>query len=153
MVRLSERFLSHGHGDAFDVVVWANEEGRAALLAGTDAPDGAMFVEETLGGAPRGGDAVQGRLGMEKRAGGWRYFVMPDGADASDVAPSSTCAACHHEAARDDTFRLPPSRAAAPQTHSAASSAAITAMAPTAVAIPAATYDASSAGAAASPSR
>jgi hypothetical protein len=152
MVRVSERFVSHGHGDAFEVIVWANEEGRVALATGTDAADGAMVVEETLGGASRS-DPGQGRLGMEKRAGAWRFFTMHDGADASDLAAASTCAACHQEAARDGMFRLPPARAAAPQVHSTASSAAITATAPTAVATPAATYDASSAGAAASPSR
>jgi hypothetical protein len=153
MARVSERFVSHGHGDAFDAVVWANEPGRAALDSATDAPDGAVFVEDALRAVP-GGEVQAGRLGMERRGGEWRFFAVEPDADASAVTPpASACASCHRDAPRDFVFPLPPSRAPAPQTHSAASSAAITATAPTAVAIPAATYDASSAGAAASPSR
>jgi hypothetical protein len=152
MLHVSDRFVSHGHGDAFDAIVWANEEGRAALEAGTDARDGAMFVEDAFRTSARG-DQEEGRLGMEKRGGEWRFFVVEAGADAAVAPAASACAICHRDAPRDDLFRPPPARAPAPQTHSTASTAAITATAPTAVAIPAATYDASSAGAAASPSR
>jgi hypothetical protein len=152
MQRVSERFVSRGHGDAFDAVVWANDEGRSALEAGTEAREGAIFVEEAAQPSPSGAQEA-GRLGMEKRGGVWRFFAIEADGDASAAAPASACAACHRDAPSDDVFRLPAARTAAPQTHSAASSAAMTAMAPTAVAIPAATYDASSAGAAASPSR
>jgi hypothetical protein len=150
MLRVSDRFVSHGHGDAFDAVVWANEEGRAALETGTDARDGAALMEDAVQTSPRGEQA--GRLGMEKQGGEWRFFVVDATVDATATLAPSACASCHRDAPRDHVFGLPPVRTAAPQTHSAASSAAITAMAPTAVAIPAATYDASSAGAAAAPS-
>jgi hypothetical protein len=152
MQRVRDRFVSHGHGDSFDAVLWANDEGRAALEAGIDARDGAMFGEDAVRATPRG-DQPEGELAMEKRRGEWRFFVLEADADAATAAAAASCAGCHRDAPRDFVFRPPPARAAPAQMQSAASSAAITATAPTAVAIPAATYDASSAGAAASPSR
>jgi hypothetical protein len=149
MHAMSDRFTSHGHGDAFDAVVWANEAGRAALESGADAAEGAVIVEETVPSSARG-DSVRGELAMEKRAGKWRFSVVEADADAATPAAASACEGCHRDAPRDDVFALPPRVAA--QMKSAASSAAITATAPTAVATPAATYDASSAGLAASPS-
>jgi hypothetical protein len=145
----SDRFTSHGHGDAFDAVVWANAAGGAALESAADAAEGAVLVEETVQRSARG-DAVRGELTMEKREGKWRFSFAEADADAATPASASACEGCHRDAPRDDVFPLPP-RAAA-QRKSAASSAAITATAPTAVATPAATYDASSAGLAASPS-
>jgi len=151
MQRVSARFTSQGHGDAFEAEVWANAEGRAALDAELEARDGAVFVEEASHTTARG-DPIGGRLVMEKRRGAWRFFVVEADADAAAESAASGCEACHRDAPRDHVFRLAAMRGP-PQMHSAANSAAITATAPTAVAIPAATYDASSAGAAASPSR
>lgn len=155
MQRVGDRFVSHGHGDAFDAVLWANDEARDALEAGVDARDGAMFVEDAVRASPRG-DRSGGELAMEKRRGEWRFFVLEADADAATTAAATSCAGCHRDAPRDFVFRPPPARSPPrqpAQVHSAASSAAMTATAPTAVAIPAATYDASSAGAAAPPSR
>jgi len=152
MQRVGDRFVSHGHGDSFDAVLWANDAARDALEAGIDARDGAMFVEDAVRATPRG-DQPEGELTMEKRQGEWRFFVLEPEADAATTAAPGSCAGCHRDSPRDFVFKPPPARAAPAQMHSAATSAAITATAPTAVAIPAATYDASSAGAAASPSR
>ena len=152
MQRVGDRFVSHGHGDAFDAILWANDQARAALEAGVDARDGAMFVEDAVRATPRG-EEPEGELAMEKHHGEWQFFVLEADADAATAANPVSCAGCHRDSPHDFVFRPPPARAAPVQMHSAASSAAITATAPTAVAIPAATYDASSAGAAASPSR
>jgi hypothetical protein len=162
--RVSERFLSEGHGDAFDAVVWSNEAARAGADAGGAFGDGAMFVEEAIGRDARDAreardaqDALDagagvGLLVMEKRADAWRFVAVgPDGDVVRDarVAP---CADCHRDAPRDFVFRTP-SPAPARQSSSAAASAATTATAPTTVATAAATYDARSAGSADVPSR
>jgi hypothetical protein len=150
--RLSDRFLSQGHGEVFDAVVWANEAAHAGADDGRSYAEGAMFVEEALGRDATDGGADVGLLVMEKRAETWRFFAVdPDGDVASDarVAP---CASCHREAPRDFVFRTP-SPAQARQSSSAAASAATTATAPTTVATAAATYDARSAGSADAPSR
>lgn len=149
--RVSDRFLSEGHGDDFDAVVWSNEAARAAADAGGGFADGAMFVEEALGRGALDAGASVGLLVMEKRAESWRFVAVgTDGEVVSDarVAP---CAECHRDAPHDFVFRTPP--APARQNSSTATSAAITATAPTPVATAAATYDARSAGSADAPSR
>jgi hypothetical protein len=148
---VSDRFLSEGHGNGFDAVVWSNQAGRAGLDDG-DYADGAMLVEELFRrGASDGGDA-EGLLVMEKRGDGWRFVAVgPDGDVAAD-ARGAACAECHREAPRDFVFRTP--TAPVPrQSSSADASAATTTIAPTTVAMPAATYDARSAGSADAPSR
>jgi hypothetical protein len=148
--RVSDRFLSGGHGSGFDAVVWSNQAGRAGFDDGGFA-DGAMLVEELLSrGASDAGDA-NGLLVMEKRGDGWRFVAVgPDGDVAAD-ARVAACAECHREAPRDFVFRIP---APVPrQSSSADASAATTTIAPTTVAMPAATYDARSAGSADAPSR
>ena len=150
LARVSDRFLSEGHGDGFDAVVWSNEAARAGADAGGSFPDGAMLVEEALARGAIDAGAAAGLLVMEKRAEGWRFVAVgPDGEVVSDarVAP---CATCHRDAPRDYVFRTP---APARQSSSAAASAATTATAPTPVATAAATYDARSAGSADAPSR
>jgi hypothetical protein len=150
--RISDRFLSVGHGDAFDAVVWSNDAARASADAGGSFTDGAMFVEETFDRGALDGGATVGLLVMEKRADKWRFAAVgPDGEVASDarVAP---CADCHRDAPDDFVFRTP-RPVQARQNINAATSAAMTATAPTPVATAAATYDARSAGTAAAPSR
>ena len=151
--RLSDRFLSQGHAERFDAVVWANDAARqtgsgdSRADSGSDFADGAMFVEEAIDRAAADG-GVAGLLTMEKRAGAWRFSAIePDGQVLTEPR-TAACAACHREAPRDFAFRTPP-----PQSSSAAASAPITATAPTPVATAAATYDARSAGSAAAPSR
>ena len=148
--RVSDRFLSQGHAERFDAVVWANAAARQTGSgdgrpdAGSDFADGAMFVEEAIDHAAADG-GVAGLLTMEKRAGAWRFSAIePDGQVLAEPR-TAACAACHREAPRDFVFQPPQS--------SSAASAPITATAPTPVATAAATYDARSAGSAAAPSR
>jgi hypothetical protein len=158
LARVSDRILSRGHGNGFDAVVWANESARAGSDDGGDFADRAMFVEEALDRTADGGSS--GLLVMEKRAGAWRFAVVnpagpgnttrnPDGDVVDEPAATSPCTSCHREAPHDFVFRTP---RPAPQSSSAATTAPTTATAPTTVAMPAATYDARSAGSAASPS-
>ncbi len=147
MARVAERFLSEGHGEAFDAVVWANDAARAGTAAGGDFPDGAMFVEEALGRSLSDAGSV-GLLVMQKRGGGWQFgAVGPDGEPGSGAA----CAACHQDAPRDAVFLLGGS--AAPQSSSAAAIAAMNAIAPRTVATAAPMYDTRSAESDAGPSR
>ncbi len=106
---MSDRFLSQGHADRFDAVVWANDAARAArdgLEGRGDFADGSQLVEEALGRAAADGGAV-GLLVMEKREGTWRFVAMgPDG-EVVDDARVAACAACHRDAPRDFVFPTP----------------------------------------------
>jgi hypothetical protein len=138
MTRVVGRQLSRGHGEAFDGAVWANEAANGAWATRDEMPDGAALVEELTEKVPGKGDRAAGLLFMEKKDGAWRFLAI--GADGR-AAEDSRCAACHSQAPRDDVFRID-------QPASAASTAPMTAIAPTTVATPAATHDARSAGAA-----
>lgn len=164
LTRLTDRFLSQGHAQRFDAVVWANEaarQGPAESLTdgGAEYPEGAVFIEEAIE-RTRADAGTAGLLSMEKRAGAWRFtIVQPDGEVVGDPQ-TAACAACHRDAPRDGVFRTvgwsaarPGANAASAQSSSAAASAPMTATAPTPVATPAATYDARSAGSAAAPSK
>jgi hypothetical protein len=149
--RVSDRFVSGGHGDGFDAVVWSNEAARSGVDAAGGFADGAMLVEELLGRGAADGGSGEGLLVMEKRVEGWRFVAVgPDGEVVAD-ARVGACAECHRDAPRDFVFQTPSQ--AARQSSSADASAATTTTAPTTVAIPAATYDARSAGSADAPSR
>ena len=150
MQRVSGRQVSRGHAEQFDAVVWANEPARAAWDGAGDMPDGAVLVEEAMDRAARG-DRTVGLLVMEKRAGAWAFRIV--GADGRVVegARVDACAACHHDAPRDDVFRPAPGDPKA-QSSSSPTSAPMTAIAPTAVATTAATHEARSAGSAPAPS-
>jgi hypothetical protein len=149
--RLGDRFVSAGHGSGFDALVWSNEAGRAGALGAGGFAEGAMLVEELLGRGASDGGAAEGLLVMEKHEDAWRFVAVgPDGEVVAD-ARVAACAECHREAPGDFVFR-PPTQVAR-QSSSADASAATTTMAPTTVAIPAATYDARSAGSADAPSR
>jgi hypothetical protein len=153
--RVSDRFLSRGHADRFDGVVWASEEAAVAAASGSDFADGARFVEEAFGRDVTDGGAA-GLLAMEKRAGVWHFAAVgPDGDVAGD-ARTGACAACHREAPHDFVFVTPAPSAGAPaslpgagaagsahsaappaQSSSAAARAASTAIAPAPVTTPA----------------
>ena len=153
--RVSDRFLSRGHADRFDAVVWASEEAAAAAASGGDFGDGARFVEEAFGRDVIDGGAA-GLLAMEKRGGVWHFAAMgPDGDVAGD-ARTGACVTCHREAPRDFVFATPAPSAASPtslldagaagsargvappaQSSSAATRAASTTIAPTALPTPA----------------
>jgi len=144
--RMSDRFVSEGHGSQFEAVVWSNDAARTGVDGGY--ADGAMLVEELFArGVPDGGGA-EGLLVIEKRAEGWRFAAVgPEGSAVSDVRVEP-CVTCHRDAARDFVFPTP----AASYSSSADASAATTTIAPTTVATPAAMYDARSAGSADAPS-
>jgi hypothetical protein len=180
LARIGDRFLSGGHAESFDAVVWANEAARDAIAGGGEYPEGAMLVEEAIGRDTSDAGAL-GLLVMEKRGQGWRFAsVDPDGGGVSDERVSA-CASCHKDAPRDYVFAVlappvpsgsgaiavprPGSSAAArsqgtsspaaapPQSSSTAASPAMNATAPRTVATPAPTYETRSAGSAAAPSK
>jgi hypothetical protein len=144
--RISDRFVSEGHGSRFEAVVWSNDAARACVDGGY--ADGAMLVEELFARGALDGGGTAGLLVLEKRAEGWRFVAVgPEGNAVSDVRVEP-CAACHRDAPRDFVFPMP----ATSYSSSADASAATTMTAPTTVATPAATYDARSAGSADAPS-
>jgi hypothetical protein len=105
MARLSGRFVSRGHGERFEAVVWANDRARDAWAAPVDMPDGAVLVEEAIERAA-GDDRQAGLLVMVKHGDAWRFVAVgPDGEVVGDarVAP---CTECHREAPRDSVFPL-----------------------------------------------
>jgi hypothetical protein len=156
MTRVVGRQLSRGHAERFDGVVWANDVARATWASARAMPDGAVLVEELFsrdvvpGAVPpdasAAGERPAGLLVMRKIAGAWRFTsIGPAGEVVDDDARVAPCVACHRQAPSDFVFR--------PQLTSAATSAPMTATAPTAVATSAARYEARSAGPAAAPSR
>jgi hypothetical protein len=153
--RVSERFLSRGHADRFDGIVWASDEAAAAAGSGRDFADGARFVEEAFARDVTDGGAA-GLLAMEKRAGVWHFAVVGPEGDVAGDGRTGACVACHREAPHDYVFATPPASAAGPaslpsagaaasargvappaQSSSAAARAASTAIAPTPVTTPA----------------
>jgi hypothetical protein len=102
MVQVSNRFLSDGHGERFDAVVWVNAAAQSALRAQRQMEDGALLIEDTTA-HDAGGERPTGLLLMEKRQGQWSFAsVAPDGATVADrrVTPCVTC----HRDARDSVF-------------------------------------------------
>jgi hypothetical protein len=144
MARVVDRQVSRGHGEKLDGIGWVDETARAGWDAGGALGDGSTLVEELIEKAAKG-DHGAGLLLMEKREGAWRFTAIgPDG-DTVDDARTAPCKTCHDGAPRDDVFRPG-------QNSSTATSATMTAIAPSAVATTAASHDARSAGSAASPS-
>jgi hypothetical protein len=144
MARIVGRQLSRGHADRFDAIVWANDVGRAVWASAGAMPDGAVLVEELIDRSS-GEDRAAGLLVMRKGNGAWSFVSIGADGEVVDDARVAPCATCHGQAPSDFVFR--------PQLSNTATSAAITATAPTAVATAAATYEARSAGSADAPSR
>jgi|HubBroStandDraft_2_1064218.scaffolds.fasta_scaffold92266_2 hypothetical protein len=97
MTRLSDRFLSRGHAERFDAVLWGNAEVSPEASAGDDFPEGAVFVEEAVVRDTRG-DRPFGLLVMTKDKDSFRFDAIdPDGRvqPADHVA---ACITCHREA-------------------------------------------------------
>ena len=104
LARVSDRFLSQGHAERFDAVLWANDAARrpaeVAVDGGSEFAEGAIFVEEAIE-RTESDAGVAGLLAMEKRNGAWVFSaVQPDGEVVSDPRTGS-CATCHREAPRD----------------------------------------------------
>lgn len=104
MVRVKERFVSAGHAERFDAIVWANEAARAAWSAAGDMPDGAMLVEEVID-RDRRGERFAGLLVMDKAGGAsWRFTAVGPAGEVVTGDRLSPCATCHREAPRDGVF-------------------------------------------------
>jgi hypothetical protein len=118
MTKVGERFLSRGHAEHFDAVIWANDaamstrdagavmpEGGMALPDGATPlqapvmplPDGALLLEELIA-RRAGGDRPAGLFVMEKRAGQWRFVVVGTRGEVVSDARVAPCAECHREA-------------------------------------------------------
>jgi hypothetical protein len=96
LTRVSERFLSRGHGQRFDAIAWATADASSHLDDPGQIPDGAMLVEEAIE-RQREGDRAAGLLVMIRRSGAWRFIaVAPDGRVVD--ANAATCKSCHDEA-------------------------------------------------------
>jgi hypothetical protein len=96
MAKMSDRFLSHGHGERFDVVVWANTPFDAGTDAG--AREGSVLVEEVIDHDMHG-DRPAGFLVMEKLGASWRFETVDPGGLVTHSERSGPCASCHAEAA------------------------------------------------------
>jgi hypothetical protein len=106
MARVSERFLSRGHGEKFDAIIWANALAQSATDPQFDLADGSIFVEEALV-RDTGGDRGAGLLVMTKRGDTFRFdAVEPDGGVASRERVDA-CVACHRETT-GSVFPWPP---------------------------------------------
>ncbi len=109
---ISERFLSRGHAERFDAIIWADKPSGTAD-AGSAFAEGAMFVEETIArGVADGGGS--GLLMMEKRSGTWRFAAVSTEGDITSDSRVAPCAECHKEAPRDFVFRVPKGEAQLP---------------------------------------
>jgi hypothetical protein len=114
MTRLGPRFLSHGHGERFDAIVWASAAtATATTIATTPLPDGAMLVEEAIERAPSG-DRPAGLLVMERRGGAWRYLAVTPEGEAVTGEPVAACATCHRQVSEGEVFPLGEPAGAAP---------------------------------------
>jgi len=147
MARLTDRQVSEGHAERFDAIVWANDAAKGAWDAGTAMPDGAMLVEEAIERPSRSdrADKPAGLFVMKKDGGLWSFVVIGPAGEVVDDARAAPCKACHALAPVDYFFKS--------QMSSMKTSAAMTAIAPIAVATTAASIEAWSAGWADLPSR
>jgi hypothetical protein len=106
MSRVSDTFLSRGHGERFDATVWSSAgDGLVGARSAGDAgvAEGAIYLEEL---ALRDGGSAAGLLVMERRDGAWRFAAVgPDG-EAIDDAGGQDCEPCHREG-REGLFPWP----------------------------------------------
>lgn len=103
MVRLKDRFVSEGHAERFDAIVWGDEATRAAWGATGDMPNGSMFVEELIE-RDRRGDRPAGLLVMKKDGAEWRFTAVGPAGEVVSDARVAPCSACHRDAPRDDVY-------------------------------------------------
>jgi hypothetical protein len=96
MTKVGERFLSRGHAERFDAVIWANAAALSPRDAGVLMPEGAMFLEELIA-QKAGADRPAGLFVMEKRAGQWRFVVVGTRGEVVGDARVAPCAECHRE--------------------------------------------------------
>jgi hypothetical protein len=106
MKLVADRFLSRGHAERFDALVWANDVAEKSWSTPSAMAVGALLIEETIardGGTDRPG----GLLVMEKAdlgsagaggGGGWRYVVVAPSGEVTSGARLAACETCHREA-------------------------------------------------------
>jgi hypothetical protein len=97
MKLVADRFLSRGHAERFDALVWANDAAQKSWSTPSAMAVGALLVEETItrdGGTDRPG----GLLVMEKADAGWRYVVVAPSGEVTSGARLAVCETCHREA-------------------------------------------------------
>jgi hypothetical protein len=97
MTQVGGRFLSQGHAQRFDAVVWANAAAGKPWDSPGEMPVGAMLVEEAIM-REAGSDRPGGLLVMEKREAGWRFVVVTAEGEVQSGARLVLCETCHHEA-------------------------------------------------------
>jgi hypothetical protein len=97
MTKMGDRFLSQGHGQRFDAVVWANATAAPHWDTPEQMLEGAMLVEEVIL-KESGGDRPGGLLVMEKAGGGWRFAAVTPEGDVVRDARVAACESCHREA-------------------------------------------------------
>jgi len=105
MRRVGERFVSHGHADQFDALLWSNDAASGAWGGDGDFPDGSAFVEEAVGHGPSG-DRPAGLLVMVKHESAWAFAAFAPNGDAAAAALVASCPDCHRDAPRDFVFRF-----------------------------------------------
>jgi hypothetical protein len=97
MTQVGGPFLSRGHAQRFDAIVWANAAAGKQWDSPGEMPVGAMLVEEALvrEGAS---DRPAGLLVMEKREAGWRFVVVTAEGEVQSGPHLTLCETCHREA-------------------------------------------------------
>ena len=105
MRRAGERFMSHGHGDRFDALLWLNDAANSAWGGDGAFPEESGFVEEAIAHGASG-DRPEGLLIMVKHGASWTFAALAPNGDAASAPQVATCPDCHREAPRDFVFRL-----------------------------------------------
>ena len=105
MTRVGERFVSHGHADQFEALLWINDAASGAWGGDGEFADGSAFVEEAVSHGPSG-DRPGGLLVMVKHESAWTFAAFAPNGDAAAAAFVTSCPDCHREAPRDFVFRF-----------------------------------------------
>ena len=98
MNRLSDRFLSRGHAERFDAVIWGNAQVAPDASSDQDFPEGAVLVEEAVVRDTRG-DHPFGLLVMTKEKDSFRFDAVDADGRVEPAERVAACATCHREAA------------------------------------------------------
>ncbi|HSY24371.1 MAG TPA: hypothetical protein VK841_19720 [Polyangiaceae bacterium] len=98
MTRLSDRFLSRGHAERFDAVIWGNTPMALEASADADFPEGAVLVEEAVVRDTRG-DRPFGLLVMTKEKDSFRFDAVDADGRVEPADRAAACVTCHREAA------------------------------------------------------
>jgi len=103
MEPITAPFMSSGHGERFDVAMWANAEARAAIQAGGPWIEGAVLAEQATS-REAAGPAPAGWLVMRKNESGWVFSAVGPAGEAASETGIEACRTCHG-GAPDGVFR------------------------------------------------